>query len=475
MSARIRTGVVLLFLGASGLTGCERPTTESELAVGQAPKAERPAARPDVVALIEKLRSEDKKERGAARAALKRIGRPAVPALVEALRDKSSSLRGEAAMVLGWIGADAKEAVPALARALKDVGYVSVLAAGALRDIGPAAKDAVPGLIKALEDEYEELRTSAACALSAVGAPAAEEVVPVLIKALRDDCPLVREAAAGALGIIGRGQEETVPALIKALRDDDRGVRYRAAWWLGEIGEGAKAAAPALVRALKEARAVRRLLIHQTDNPDWGDKYRYESIVCKNCIIALGKIGPASKEVLPALVKTFELEEADWETCGVATKALANIGKPSVPSLVEALRDGSSWVRWQVAVTLGQIGPEAEEAVPALVKALMREETDMTRGMGRRHWYAREAAAKALGKIGPSAVPALTEALQHKGPVGRHAAADALAGIGPRAKGAIPALERALRDEAKHVREAAADALRKINVSADESVPATAP
>ncbi|MHC4201263.1 MAG: HEAT repeat domain-containing protein [Planctomycetota bacterium] len=474
MSPRIRIGAVLLFLAAPGLTGCETPTSKGGPADAPAPKAERPAARPDVVALIEKLGSEDKKEREAAGAALKRMGRPAVPALVEALRDKNSSLRGEAAQVLGWIGADAKEAVPALARALKDVDYVSVLAAGALCKIGPAAKDAVPSLIKALEDEYEELRTSAACALSAVGAPAAEKAVPVLIRRLRDDCPSVREAAAGALGTIGRGQEETVPALVKALRDDDRRVRYVAAWWLGEIGEAAKAVAPALVRALKEARAVRWLLIHQ-DNPDWGEKYGHESIVCKNCIIALGKIGPASKEVLPALVRTFELEEADWETCGVATKALAKIGKPSVPSLVEALRDGSSWVRWQVAVTLGEIGPEAEEAVPALVKALMREETDMRPGIGRRHWYARKAAVEALGKIGPVAVPALVEALQHKGSALRHAAAEALAGIGPRAKGAIPGLERALRDEAKHVREAAAEALRKINVGADESVPATAP
>ena len=68
----------------------------------------------------------------------------------------------------------------------------------------------------------------------------------------------------------------------------------------------------------------------------------------------------------------------------------------------------------------------------------------------------------ALGKIGPGAVPALVEMLQHQGLAVRSIAAEALAEIGPDAKEAIPALERASQDENKHVREAAAAALAKI-------------
>ena len=61
----------------------------------------------------------------------------------------------------------------------------------------------------------------------------------------------------------------------------------------------------------------------------------------------------------------------------------------------------------------------------------------------------RERAAIALGDFGPSAkraVPALVIALRDKGTWVGRAAAEALGEIGPGAKDALPALEAAVRD-----------------------------
>ena len=63
-------------------------------------------------------------------------------------------------------------------------------------------------------------------------------------------------------------------------------------------------------------------------------------------------------------------------------------------------------MRCSAAEALGQIGPKAEAAVPALAKALQDKEEKV-----------RQDAAVALGRIGPkaqAAAPALVEALKDK-------------------------------------------------------------
>lgn len=57
-----------------------------------------------------------------------------------------------------------------------------------------------------------------------------------------------------------------------------------------------------------------------------------------------------------------------------APGALAKIGSPAVPALVEALRDEHKDVRSSAAYALGRIGPDAKAAVPALVEALKDED-----------------------------------------------------------------------------------------------------
>ncbi len=84
----------------------------------------------------------------------------------------------------------------------------------------------------------------------------------------------------------------------------------------------------------------------------------------------------------------------------------------TVPDLIEKLREGGIGDRANAAWTLGQFGPGAATAVPALTDALDDEE-----------YFTRVQAVRALGKIGPAAeaaIPAL-RAIQDDERIGRSA------------------------------------------------------
>ncbi|HEY2826754.1 MAG TPA: HEAT repeat domain-containing protein [Pirellulales bacterium] len=81
------------------------------------------------------------------------------------------------------------------------------------------------------------------------------------------------------------------------------------------------------------------------------------------------------------------------------------------------------------------------------------------------------AAADALGRIGQSAVPALSDSLTDPDPMVRLQSCRALAYMGAQAKDAVPALIRALNDSEQAVREGAAAALGQIGQPAGPAVP----
>ena len=137
-----------------------------------------------------------------------------------------------------------------------------------------------------------------------------------------------------------------------------------------------------------------------------------------------------------------------------------------VERLIRELQDTDSDVRSIAAVTLGEIGPEAEDAVPILIKLLQDQDAE---------GFVRANAATALGKIGEGAskaVPALINALRDQDKYVRKDAAEALEKIGtPRtiktvkdryrvviplgwtgSEDEVPALIQALQNENKDVR-----------------------
>lgn len=277
----------------------------------------------------------------------------ATTALTDLLGDTSARVRGTAALSLGDTLSQSEAVVGALVKALGDEdARVRGSAAHGLGCIRPVTKEVFEALTRALGDKEPAVRPSAAWALRDIcyGAEQTRQdliklVEPTLIKALGDEAMWVRVFAAGALGHVRTHPDAAVAALVGALDDKEWNMRQAAAQALAVIGPDAKAAVPALLAGLCDK---------------------------KNSPMTLGS-RPA--EGPPRVVEAM-------------TKALAAIGEPAVPVLIEAVGHDDKYVRGGAIDALGDIGPPAKAAIPFLEKVL-----------GDREEYVRVRAADALKKI----------------------------------------------------------------------------
>lgn len=117
---------------------------------------------------------------------------------------------------------------------------------------------------------------------------------------------------------------------------------------------------------------------------------------------------------LPKLIKLLKdpdvgkrCQAANQLGCAGSSQAL----KSAVPALVEALKDSSQKVRLSAIAALGQLGPRAEAAVPALSLALCERQPTGIKNTGlsgeSRFLDVSGAVLDALEKIGPAASKAL--------------------------------------------------------------------
>ena len=177
-----------------------------------------------------------------------------------------------------------------------------------------------------------------------------------------------------------------------------------------------------------------------------------------------------------------------------AAQVLGDFGpaaQQAVPALVKALRDSNATLRLNAAFALGKIGARPKLAVPALVDRLDDPDEGvrmyaaialkkfgaraanavpaLVATLKDRSWQVRERAALALGAVGqnqPGAVPALEEAMRDEHRFVRSSAATALASLAPHAKSARAALEQARYDPDAEVRYSAGLALNEVDSSA---------
>jgi HEAT repeat protein len=361
---------------------------------------------------------------------------------------------------------------------------------------GPASPDDVPALVKALEHEDAGLRAEAAADLGLIGAPAAaalpalrklsehdadplvrveaakavagidpkdETAIPRLIGALKDGAGKVRRRAAERLGDLGPGAKSAVGALVKAVGDSDPGVSWAAIDALGQIGPEAAAAVPALVEALKEA----------------GNRGA--------AVDALGQIGPKARDAVPALEKLLEGEEASirW----AAASALVRVGGPGARAGARYLLEAATRDRernWTDANNI-LMSPAAREALPAVldvvrdpavrqlacdtaldvsiyltkdpltdVKPLLEDKDAAVRCVA--SWVLYCARAVEM----KDAIAVQREALKAADPWARQQAARFLGKLGPSAKDAAEDLAALLDDKDEGTRKAAAEALKNI-------------
>lgn len=286
-----------------------------------------------------------------------------------------------------------------------------------VRDPGapPAKSRPLSAWITELQDAKPFVRVQAGLALAELG-PEAREAEAALVKGAADQDPEVRYAAVLALGALPAEGREAIDALARTLEDKNWFVRFTAAQALQKLGPRAKPARAALVKALAPNDGVKD----------------FRPIRCGAAMVALARVDPEAPELKGALALVVE-------------KLLGYEG------------DGSDGARMIGAEMLGECGPSARSAVPALVRRLKDEDGDV-----------RVASALALLKIDPekqasSSLAALMAELKNPDLLIRILAADALGGLGACARDAVPALTASLRDPEPEVRQACKDALKKIS------------
>jgi len=268
------------------------------------------------------------------------------------------------------------------------------------------------------------------------------------------------------------GQEEaawqgkTAGQWAGALEDADERVQWYAAYALGQLGPDASEAAEPLIAVL----AQRSRNEYVRGNAAW----------------ALGRIGVADRAVLEVLTDTMatKVHTSVRRTCPVALGNLGPAAGPAVPALLELLEDKDATVRVNAAVALWKINRH-ERAIAALAEMIRSGPTPAayraTGALGRlgaepdtvapplveafhhADRDVRRSASRALGQLGPAAIGALKRPLADPDPEVRRSAVEALGWIGPKA---VPDLIAALKNEAPEARRAAARALGRLGGAA---------
>lgn len=179
-----------------------------------------------------------------------------------------------------------------------------------------------------------------------------KDEIDIQIDLLNDPDWVVRREAVITLGEMG--DERCVEPLAKALRDGDWQVREVAIEAMGQVGS------PAVDTLLRLLR-------------DWD--------VRKYAILSLGKI--RDERVLDPLMLQLRNDEFKDD----AINALVELGEPSVPKLIAALKDRDETVRKSAVLALGRI--KNSDAIDPLIQMLSDQD-----------WFTRLTAAAALESIG---------------------------------------------------------------------------
>lgn len=414
---------------AAAVKDLTSPSADRRFAAVQVLNELGPMASAAVSALIDALNDNELSVREQASWTLGKIGKAAVPALIQALRDKHPHVRGYAARALGVMRSEANEAIPTLIESLKEeedgkavadlhltltwLGKsvlqpsmallsdpnartrcrgASVLGSLA-NNIGADASAAVPLLIARLKDRDQRVQAVAASALGHFG-DLAKGAVPHLLVLWKDNDEKMLATLQGAFGGIGPASKPAVPLILERAKNRGKKPRFRVMYDLEGIGPGASEAVPWLI-----------MIIDNLEQDYPGKDRSEQASIAQQAARTLGAIGPEAKPAIPALNK---LLTHSWDTVRVAAAlALIKIEPKNcdhlVPILVEILpiqpAGLEGWPeRRDAARALGELGPRAKSALPALRK-MLREEKAASKQLSGLNFEAIEAAEKAIKEI----------------------------------------------------------------------------
>jgi HEAT repeat protein len=403
---------------------------------------------------------------------------------------KDQSVRSASVEALAKIGVYTEPVLIHLKSALQDSNpFVRLDAAIALRKLEGQLDEIVPVLMNLMtevsQSKRDVLRVRAVEMIGSLG-PRAVSAVAELSKLVAEGKGDLREQAAETLGNLGTLSKPAVSVLKKALDDDAVFFQLKAAEALAKID-------PAPGKPIWVMMDIMKDRSHPPFARDWARK-------------VLRQYGPNAPGVVVALIHAKNDGDSDHAASAVA--ALSAVAPTALSNqkaiLTQALSDPDVHVRVMAAETLLRTSESSDKAIPALMEALENSEV-----LARR-WSARamgETNAKTTDRILPklhecqqdndvevrvnaaesiwlierksdTAVPALVEVVKNTNNPkrARERAAYALGRIGPSASAAVPSLLHARADESCwDVHVAAMRALELITASANGPGKANAP
>jgi HEAT repeat protein len=297
------------------------------------------------------------------------------------MTDLKPEVRVEAIKAIGAFGLDgyAAEAIAAILDVMKKYdasasreGQDKVMeaAASTLSEIGTKALLALAAELKSKSVNERRIAAYTLSRMSWWSRPSLRERQPLFLQGLWDDDRMVRNwtlegispGNAKQLRIQELGEKEKqlmVSGLTEALKDKFDMNRERAAFVLAWLGPDAKSAVPALISLIKESKLTPK------PGPGGGKK---GGKGIKGGQGGGGGFGGGGFNFGP------EVQQTNYDPIVQAVKTLGQIGpdaKEAVPALLDVLKaEVTLDMCRQAIISLGHIGPNAMEAVPTLLEYL---------------------------------------------------------------------------------------------------------
>ena len=258
-------------------------------------------------------------------------------------------------------------------------------------------------LLQALQDPKPEVRASVAAALVSNAteegaklppaiAAALKQALPSLLSSLKHGGPQARLEVIVVLSVLGPAASSAAPALRGALSDENWLIRYSAAIALLKINPRETAVIPVFAEIFRDP--LRSDLLEIDDSYAIHDE-----------IVALGKM--ATPEAIATLISLLQVRDEKfrythyWED-GTdhpeAMRSLQKIGPRVIPALTAALKNEN--IRFLVADTLGNLGPQAIPPLKAIVQLQDNGEPALRDIFRDKNADLRRSAVYALGKVG---------------------------------------------------------------------------
>jgi hypothetical protein len=238
----------------------------------------------------------------------------------------------------------------------------------ALSASGPAAASAAPHLVKYLNSGGAD---DAVLALRATG-PAAIVALPRLLEILADGSEWTRRLKPGVYAImarLGTNGMGALPALTNGLSDANPVVALAAAG-IANITHDVEFAVPRLIEELERGRSAadgERLNFYW---PNLSLRLNHRQLSA----MLLGELGPRATNALPNLERALDNREI-WLPI-FAAKAIWKISSDAtsvLPWLTKALKDSNQTGQMLTLNVLGEMGPAAEPAVPAIREVMQSD------------------------------------------------------------------------------------------------------